>query len=96
MVPDREATILWFTQARAVEAAEKAVLAVLGVGRSGGLGQRRWEASVEGGDVSSSQTKLPSLSWLICILLCIHLHATFWKGLTVSCCRSPIFRVSVH
>lgn len=51
---------------------------------------------MEGGDVSSSQPKLPSPSWFICILLCIHLHATFWKGPTFfSPGLSLISRVSV-
>lgn len=51
---------------------------------------------MEGGDVSSSQPKLPSLGWFICILLCIHLHATFWKGLTFfSRCSSLTSRVSI-
>ena len=63
---------------------------------SRGLGQMGWEASMEGGDVSSSQPKLPSLGWFICILLCIHLHATFWKGLTFfSRCSSLTSRVSI-
>ena len=63
---------------------------------SRGLGQKGWEANMEGGDVSSSQPKLPSLGWFICILLCIHLHATFWKGLTFfSRCSSLTSRVSI-
>lgn len=68
---------------------------------SGGSDKRGTQSSGIGGqhsrsDVSSSRTKVPSLSWLICILLCIHLHATFWKGPTFfSSCLSPIFGVSV-
>lgn len=52
---------------------------------------------MEGGDVSSSQPKLPSLGWFICILLWIHLHSTLWKGPTFfSRFSSLTSRVSVH
>lgn len=93
MAPNLEATTLWLRQAGAFRAADEGVQAVPG---AVGWGPRGWESSMEGGDVSSSQTKLPSLSWLICISLCIHLHATFWKGLTFNCCLSPIFRGSAY
>ena len=52
---------------------------------------------MEADDVSASQPKLPSLGWFICILVCIHLHATFWKGPTFfSHCSSLTSRVTVH
>lgn len=87
--PALEATVSWLRQAGVLRAADKAVWLARGWGRGGGGQHGR-------GDVSFSQPKLPSLGWLICILLCIHLHATFWKGLIFfKCCLSLISRVSL-
>lgn len=92
MAPTLEAAILWLRQARVLRAADKAAPA--GAGRPGAAaeagGRPVWKW------VTLLQPKLPSPSWPICILLCIHLHATFWKGpIFFGRCFSLIPRVSV-